>query len=58
MIITMKGFFKWLTGPHVLPLVARLLLVGLTALAASHPEPALALGVALEGARPLLGNRQ
>lgn len=44
----MRGFLKWLTGPDVLPLVARLLLVGLTALAAATPEPALALGVTLE----------
>lgn len=46
----MKRFIKWLTGPDVLPLVARLALVALTALVAS-PEPAMALGSVLEAAR-------
>lgn len=53
----MKGFFKWLTAPDVAPLVARLLLVALTALAAGSAEPALAAGAVLETARPLFGNR-
>lgn len=51
----MKGFFRWLTGPDVLPLVARLALVALTALLAEPVAPPLvgeaaaaALGVALE----------
>lgn len=48
----MKGFFKWLTGPEVAPLLARLLLVALTALAAGTAEPALALGASLEALRP------
>lgn len=47
----MKGFIKWLTGPDVLPLVARLVLVALTALAAGEAEPALAAGAVLESAR-------
>lgn len=47
----MKRFFTWLTGPDVLPLVLRLVLVALTAVAAATPEPALALGAALEVVR-------
>lgn len=50
----MKGFIRWLTGPDVLPLVARLALVALTAFVAA-PEPAMALGSALEAVRS--GNR-
>ena len=47
----MKGFLKWLTGPDVLPLVARLLLVAATALAADNAEPALVAGATLEALR-------
>lgn len=43
----MRTFFKWLVSPHVAPLIARLLLVAATALAAG-PEPAFAAGAALE----------
>lgn len=47
----MKRFLQWLTAPDVLPLVARLTLVVLTALA-TGPEVAAAAGGALEfGAR-------
>lgn len=48
----MKGFLRWLTGPAVLPLVARLALVALTAILAEpvvaplpSEAPALALGL-------------
>lgn len=51
----MKGFLRWLTGPDVLPLVARLALVALTALLAEPvvaplpaEAPALLLGAAGE----------
>lgn len=53
----MRGFLKWLTAPDVAPLLARLLLVALTALAAGTPEPALAAGALLESAQRL-GLRQ
>lgn len=42
----MKRFLKWLTAPDVLPLVARLALVALTALVA---EPPLAAAVGAAG---------
>lgn len=51
----MRSFIRWLTAPDVLPLVARLALVALTALAAGAPEPALAAGAVLEAAS---GNRR
>lgn len=49
----MKRFLQWLTAPEVAPLLARLLLVALTALAAGTPEPAVGLGVVLESGRQL-----
>ena len=45
----MKRFLTWLTGPDVAPLVARLVLVLLTSLAA-EPEVGAAFGAGLETA--------
>lgn len=51
----MKRAIQWLIAPDVLPLVARLLLVALTALAAD-PQVALAAALPLEAAS--LGSRR
>lgn len=52
----MKKVLSWLISPAVAPLIARLLLVALTALAAGSPELPLAAGSLAEalarGSRP------
>lgn len=45
----MRKVLKWLVSPNVAPLLARLVLVALTALAA-EPEVAVSLGAAAEAA--------
>lgn len=37
----MRSFLRWLTAPHVAPLLARLVLVALTALTAPEVVPEL-----------------